>query len=282
MMLMHWITSLEFRGQSSPCNTWYFSVDHEATFEDIFNATPLNPGSIYESVPGAGAVEVITAAQLGLSPEADLDAFEFGFASIPSQDVFTPFFAVLFSVDDDDAFTPWDESDGLDPRRLYISFCTGTNFDFGLSPAPDDIDAITLSPFPVDEPAVACNFLFYPDNDGDGFGDQDPTLAILDCLPPPGYTSTSGDCDDTNSNVYPGAPGTGQGIDNNCDGIVSGNEVACLGDFNGDNQITVADLLILLTEFGCTSNCNFDLNNDGQVSVADLLILLTVLGNSCP
>ena len=46
--------------------------------------------------------------------------------------------------------------------------------------------------------------------------------------------STVCDCDDTNADVYPGAPGTAQGIDNNCDGTLSAEESACQLDLNGD------------------------------------------------
>ncbi len=55
----------------------------------------------------------------------------------------------------------------------------------------------------------------------------------------------------------------------------------CLGDFNEDGSVSSADLLLLLTDFGCASNCSYDLNNDGQVDVIDVLLFLTVFGTSC-
>ena len=73
----------------------------------------------------------------------------------------------------------------------------------------------------------------------------------------PGMVLVTGDCNDGDDSVYPGAPGTGQGIDNNCDGAVTGDEVnACPQDLNADGSITVADVLLILGEFGCTSNCS--------------------------
>lgn len=42
-----------------------------------------------------------------------------------------------------------------------------------------------------------------------------------------GFTNLS-DCDDTNPNVYPEAPGTNEGIDNNCDGIIDATECLLL------------------------------------------------------
>jgi hypothetical protein len=55
------------------------------------------------------------------------------------------------------------------------------------------------------------------------------------------------------------------------------------GDLNGDNQISLADLLLLLKAYGSTpssSNWNpvADLNCDGQVSLTDLLLLLKNYG----
>ncbi|MGA1790016.1 MAG: Ig-like domain-containing protein [bacterium] len=39
-----------------------------------------------------------------------------------------------------------------------------------------------------------------------------------------GYSEIEGDCDDTDPSVYPNAPGTHEGKDNNCDGIININE----------------------------------------------------------
>ena len=47
--------------------------------------------------------------------------------------------------------------------------------------------------------------------------------------------STVCDCDDGDATVYPGAPATAQGVDNNCDGVLSPEELACLLDLNGDH-----------------------------------------------
>jgi hypothetical protein len=56
---------------------------------------------------------------------------------------------------------------------------------------------------------------------------------------------------------------------------------ACPGDINGDLAVTVADVLFLLAEFGCTSECTADLNDDGLVSISDLLILLSFYSETC-
>ena len=56
---------------------------------------------------------------------------------------------------------------------------------------------------------------------------------------------------------------------------------ACPEDLNNDGQITVADLLELLADFGCTSDCSADLNGDGAINVNDILQILAAFGNDC-
>jgi len=120
----------------------------------------------------------------------------------------------------------------------------------------------------------------YVDNDNDGFG-YGPAVSI--CAPlPNGYSANNSDCDDASNTIYPGALGTGAGVDNNCDGTISGTEVlTCPADVNGDGTLTVADLLLILSDFGCTSACGSDVNGDGSVTVADVLEFLSVFGNPC-
>ena len=49
------------------------------------------------------------------------------------------------------------------------------------------------------------------------------------------------------------------------------------GDFNGDGEFTVEDLLGMLADFGCTSCPQGDINGDGMVNVQDILLFLTLL-----
>ena len=123
-------------------------------------------------------------------------------------------------------------------------------------------------------------FTFYADSDLDGFGDlNNPIIA---CEESAGVVNNSLDCDDANNFVYPGALGTGEDLDNNCDGNIEGDEIAaCLADFDLDGIITINDLLYLLADFGCSSNCSADLNNDNAVNTNDLALFLGLFGSTC-
>jgi hypothetical protein len=55
----------------------------------------------------------------------------------------------------------------------------------------------------------------------------------------------------------------------------------CQGDVNGDGAITVADILLILSNFGCTTGCSADVDGDGSVTVSDVLVVLSLFGNPC-
>lgn len=60
---------------------------------------------------------------------------------------------------------------------------------------------------------------FWPDADGDGFGDA-TAMAESGCTVPPGYVENSDDCDDWDATINPNATEVCDGVDNNCDGQV--------------------------------------------------------------
>ena len=80
----------------------------------------------------------------------------------------------------------------------------------------------------------------YADLDGDGFGDPSVPVDACDPANTTAYAFNDQDCDDANASVYFGAAGTGENLDNNCDGLIDGEE--------------------LLTVSGCTDSvaCNFE------------------------
>jgi hypothetical protein len=67
----------------------------------------------------------------------------------------------------------------------------------------------------VDEDVAAP---WYPDLDGDGYGDD--ANVIDSCDEPSGYVDIGGDCDDGDAASHPGADETCDGADNDCDGEI--------------------------------------------------------------
>ncbi len=58
---------------------------------------------------------------------------------------------------------------------------------------------------------------FYKDNDGDGYGSVTSQLA---CTAPKGYTAESGDCNDFNKNMSPGAKEVCNDLDDDCNSLI--------------------------------------------------------------
>jgi hypothetical protein len=65
------------------------------------------------------------------------------------------------------------------------------------------------------------------------------------------------------------------------DGTCDFTSCDCPEDLNGDGVISVADILVLLGEFGCTSGCTADINGDDATNVQDILLLLAAFGTTC-
>jgi hypothetical protein len=123
------------------------------------------------------------------------------------------------------------------------------------------------------------------DLDEDGYGGQGPfsSCDVASNIP---TASTGGDCNEGNPDVHPGASGTGEGIDNNCDGEITGDELVpvlgCNEDLNNNGTVEVQDILLLLGEFGCLSDCMVgDIDGDGAVTASDMLQLLAAFGDNC-
>jgi hypothetical protein len=104
------------------------------------------------------------------------------------------------------------------------------------------------------------------DVDNDGICDENEILGCLD-VDACNYNSLATDPDDC---IYPN-----EGYD--CQGIP-----LCPLDLNNNGAIEVSDLLIILSDFGCASDCIGDVNGDGVVTVSDILDILSSFGEPCP
>ena len=189
----------------------------------------------------------------------------------------------LFALCDDGGCTFAEE--GLDCAGNCLSgdadgdgICDGDEFA-----GCTQVDACNYTPGATEDDG-SCFFPIaaWPDTDGDGFGDDDSAGQSFCGVPPPGWVTELGDCNDNSASVYPGAPLAPLGGDVNCDGFVSAGELApCASDLNGDGLTAIEDLLGLLSEFGCMVDCAQDVDGNGAVTSADLLILLAGFGTVC-
>jgi len=59
----------------------------------------------------------------------------------------------------------------------------------------------------------------------------------------------------------------------------------CLGDLNGDGVVDLADLALMLSNYGQSSGQTYedgDLDGDGDVDLSDLALMLSVYDTVCP
>jgi choice-of-anchor B domain-containing protein len=132
----------------------------------------------------------------------------------------------------------------------------------------------------LDEDGVSLPFYF--DIDGDGLAGV--TVYSSCTIPDNAFSEPGQDCNDLDATMYPGAPPTLMGVDNDCNGYILGLEQldgGCAGDFNGDDYVNIQDLLSFLNDFGSTGFLQTDLNFDQHVGSSDLLLMLGLLGTDC-
>lgn len=124
---------------------------------------------------------------------------------------------------------------------------------------------------------------WYQDSDGDGYGNNNASVAL--CEPPFGYISDNTDCNDGNSNVFPGSPEVCEnGIDDDCDSNIdegccnvalSGTVInaSCSNISNGSINITVSNFIAPLAYVWNNGALTEDLTNIGvgnySVTVTD-------------
>jgi len=74
---------------------------------------------------------------------------------------------------------------------------------------------------------LASTGTWYADGDGDGYGD--PSTGVEGCTAPSGHVADGTDCDDGDAGANPGATELCDGYDNDCDGLVDGDDDSVTG-----------------------------------------------------
>lgn len=210
----------------------------------------------------------------------------YGFGDDPGETVVVSAYQPLFnSVFPANAFTSWFNAgvategnsaasvswvsgfanwvDSLDPGTIAMDDSVGGAF-FSTFPMPEPNNgAVPVGQFTVTDPSAfsgTINVLAKTVEDGTygiefavGLTFSNTDLTVFGCM------------DEDATNFDPAATWQLAG------------DCAYAGDFNGDGEFTVEDLLGILAEFGCTSCPQGDINGDGVVNVQDILLFLTWL-----
>ncbi len=109
-----------------------------------------------------------------------------------------------------------------------------------------------------DNPVAPAGTVYYPDQDGDGYGGSSPTVRA--CSQPAGYVTFPSDCDDGDDTVHPGA------IEDECNGV----DDNCVGG-GGPTDDSDGDTYSYLEELAVgASDCDDDSDDDGVADAVEL------------
>lgn len=182
------------------------------------------------------------------------------------------------SVDEGVLTTYYQDSDGdgyggssttqaCNPPSGYVTTATDCNdgavsINPGASEVCDDVDNNCSSQ--VDE---GVKTTYYADTDGDGYGSSTSTTQA--CTKPNGFANTSGDCNDSNNEIYPESAEICDLIDNDCDGSVDeGVGSTWFRDADGDGYGTSTPMTACSQPTGWVANgadCN---DSDASINPA--------------
>ena len=184
---------------------------------------------------------------------------------------------------DCDGTLPADEVDAdgdgyaacLDCNDNYISIRPGA--DEYCNGVDDDCDGT------VDEGDAFDAITWYPDADGDGYGET--TGALNACSQPGGYEAEGGDCNEADTSIHPGATEVCyDGADTNCSGHSDndcdedGFDSDSLGGTDCDDSNASTNTAADETCNGVDDNCDGDVDEDSAVNAVSLYLDLDADG----
>ena len=194
---------------------------------------------------------------------------------------FTATFTDLTTSHDGITSYIWDFGDGTGGGTVQNPVHTYTNpgtFTVTLTTSENDGDRDSKTKTGLIVIKAGTNY--YLDADDDGYGTDDSRCLLA---PEGNYTALqSGDCNDSNAAVNPGAKEVcGDGINNNCNGETDeGCAVNVPGDLDGDADVDSTDRSIFAASLRkCSGDSGYiskaDYDNDGCVTLVDYRSWLT-------